>query len=174
VRAAFECGWSLGGLPRPEAQVDYYDEQGGHVARADLVVQGAVREYDGREQRLRKDVFTHDRRRQNELVDRGVELRRYTGTDVTAGSAVRLCASVRAAIAAAAARPAPRVTQGPTRCGRHASSRDPRGQTSTPPASRPPDMAMIYAEVPHRRRVGGTMTKIGGQGWRLPLAGSSS
>lgn len=103
----------LGGLPRPEAQVDYYDEDGEHLARADLVLRGAVLEYDGREQRLRKGVFTHDRRRQNVLVDRGVELRRYTGSDVTQASAAQLCASVRSAVSAAGRRPAPRVSRGP-------------------------------------------------------------
>jgi hypothetical protein len=103
----------LGGLPRPEAQVDYYDDDGHHVARADLVVDGAVLEYDGREQRMRKDVFVRDRRRQNALVDHGAELRRFTGSDVTSARTQWLCGQVRKAVARAASRPAPSLRRGP-------------------------------------------------------------
>ena len=87
----------LGGVPRPEAQVDYYDGRGVHVGRVDLVVGGALLEYDGREQRLRKDVFGSDRRRQNRVLDLGGELRRYTAEDVRPGRAAALCAEVLAA-----------------------------------------------------------------------------
>lgn len=103
----------LGGLPRPEAQVDYYDEHGIHLGRADLVLEGVVLEYHGREQRLRKDVFAHDRHRQNGLVDRGVELRRFTARDVAASRRIWLCGQVLRAVAVAASRPAPTVVRGP-------------------------------------------------------------
>jgi hypothetical protein len=102
----------LGGLPRPEAQVDYYDARGGHVARIDLVIEGLLLEYDGREQRLRSEVFGADRQRQNRLVDLGGDLRRYTSTDVTPRAAVALCSSVRAALAASAG-PSARLHRGP-------------------------------------------------------------
>lgn len=106
-------GLVLEGLPRPEAQVDYYDEYGRHVARVDLVLEGVLLEYDGREQRLRKQVFVHDRRRQDALVDRGVELRRYASDDVRPSRTPWLAAEVRRAIRAAAGRPAPALFGGP-------------------------------------------------------------
>lgn len=102
----------LGGLPRPQAQVDYYNRAGEHVARADLVLEGAVLEYDGREQRLRKPVFVSDRRRQNALVEAGVELRRYVGADVVDARRAWLCAQVLRAVRAAAKRPAPELVRG--------------------------------------------------------------
>ena len=79
-------GLVLEGLQRPEAQVDLYDELGRHLARTDLVLEGVLLEYDGREQRLLKPVFAHDRRRQNALVDRGADLRRYSSEDVASMS----------------------------------------------------------------------------------------
>jgi hypothetical protein len=103
----------LAGLPRPEAQVDYYDEHGRHLARVDLVLEGVALEYDGREQRLRKDVFSRDRQRQNEVVDRGVELRRFTAPDVSAARQRVLAADVRRAMTLAATRPSPAVLRGP-------------------------------------------------------------
>lgn len=103
----------LGGLPRPEAQVDYYDLADEHVARADLVLEGAVLEYDGREQRLLKPVFTSDRRRQNALADAGVELRRYVAADVVDVRRAWLCAQVLRAVRAAAKRPPPALVRGP-------------------------------------------------------------
>lgn len=102
----------LGGLGRPEAQVDLYDTNGRHLARVDLVLDGVVLEYDGREQRLRRTVFARDRSRQNTLVDAGVELRRYTATDVHADGRARLCAEVRRAVAKAAGLPPPAVQRG--------------------------------------------------------------
>ena len=106
-------GLVLEGLPRPEAQADLYDEGGRHLARVDLVLDGVLLEYDGREQRLRKPVFVHDRRRQNALVDRGAELRRYSGEDVAPVRRSWLAAEVRRALRAAAARPAPALQRGP-------------------------------------------------------------
>lgn len=102
----------LGGLPRPEAQVDYYTEDGEHLARVDLVVRDVLLEYDGREQRLQKPVFVHDRRRQNSLVDRGAELRRYSSEDVAPARRGWLCDEVARAIRAAASRPPAVLLQG--------------------------------------------------------------
>lgn len=106
-------GLVLGGLPRPEAQVDYYDVHGQHVARVDLVLDGVLLEYDGREQRLLKAVFGRDRRRQNALADRGAELRRYVSDDVAPARREWLCAEVRRAVRAAATRPQPALLRGP-------------------------------------------------------------
>lgn len=102
----------LAGFPRPEAQVDYYGLDGLHLGRVDLVLLGVALEYDGREQRLEKAVFGRDRRRQNALVDAGVELRRFTAEDVTALAAAALREEVRRAVAAAAGRFAPDVLRG--------------------------------------------------------------
>lgn len=102
----------LGGLPRPEAQVDYYTEDGEHLARVDLVVRGVLLEYDGREQRLKKPVFVQDRRRQNSIVDRGAELRRYSSEDVAWVRRGWLCDEVMRAIAAAASRPPAALRRG--------------------------------------------------------------
>lgn len=102
----------LGGLPRPEAQVDYCTEDGEHLARVDLVIEDVLLEYDGREQRLQKPVFVHDRRRQNSLVDRGAELRRYSSEDVAPVRRGWLCDQVTRAIRAAASRPPAALVRG--------------------------------------------------------------
>lgn len=106
-------GLVLEGLPRPEAQVDLYLSSGEHVARVDLVIDDVLLEYDGREQRLRKPVFVHDRRRQNALVASGAELRRFSSEDVRPARRSWLAAEVRRAIRLAARRPAPELVRGP-------------------------------------------------------------
>lgn len=106
-------GLVLEGLPRPEAQVDLYTVTGQHVARVDLVLEGVLLEYDGREQRLRKPVFVQDRRRQNALADGGAELRRFSSEDVRPARRSWLAAEVRRAVALAASRPAPALVPGP-------------------------------------------------------------
>lgn len=106
-------GLVLGGMARPQAQVDCYDSDGQHLARVDLVLDGVLLEYDGREQRLRKPLFVHDRRRQNALVDRGAELRRFSSEDVAPARRPWLCAQVSRAVTLAAARPAPALLPGP-------------------------------------------------------------
>lgn len=102
----------LGGLPRPQAQVDLYDERRRHLARADLVLGGLVLEYDGREPHERDDVFVRDRRRQNALLDRHADVRRYTADDVRPGRAAALCTEVRRALTAAS-RLSPLLHRGP-------------------------------------------------------------
>ncbi len=84
-----------GGL-QPESQVDLYDDLG-HVARVDLVVDGVLVEYDGREAHLEPAAFTRERRRQTRLLEGGGVVRRYTAADVYRRSAEDLVAEVRRA-----------------------------------------------------------------------------
>jgi hypothetical protein len=102
----------LGGLPRPEAQVDLYDELG-HAGRSDLYLDGVVLEYDGREARLLKPVFVHERRRQNRLADLRLEIRRFTADDVFGRPAGAVCAEVRRALDLARVRDRTQVRRGP-------------------------------------------------------------
>lgn len=102
----------LGGVPRPEAQLDIYDDQG-HAGRSDLYLQGVVLEYDGREERLLKPVFVHERRRQNRLADTCLEIRRFTSHDVYVRPAASVCAEVMRAVALAADRDQSAVRRGP-------------------------------------------------------------
>lgn len=97
----------LGGLPRPEAQVDLYDDSGLHLARVDLLLAGALLEYDGRDRDIARDA-----RRQNALVDLGGHVRRYVSEDVGAGSAAVLCADVARAVRQAPVLP-PGLRRGP-------------------------------------------------------------
>ncbi|MQA84930.1 MAG: DUF559 domain-containing protein [Streptosporangiales bacterium] len=72
----------LGGLPRPEAQIDVRDRQGRHCGRLDLGYR-QVRlgiEYDGEHHR---EAWEEDIQRQNRLRAAGWSLLRYTGNDVT-------------------------------------------------------------------------------------------
>lgn len=71
----------LGDLPRPEAQVDFYDQDGRHLGRADLHLDGVVLEYDGRVAHQDGEVFGHDRRRHNGLSDGGLDVRRFSSQD---------------------------------------------------------------------------------------------
>lgn len=102
----------LGGVPRPAAQVDVYDEDG-HVARADLLVEDVVLEYDGRDARLDKDVFVRERRRQTRLLETGLELRRFTSADVYVRPAAAVCADVLRAMEQARGRDRSRLRSGP-------------------------------------------------------------
>lgn len=102
----------LGGVPRPEAQFDVFDEQG-HVARGDLHLRGVVLEYDGREERLRKLVFIAERRRQTALAETGLELRRFTSSDVYVRPAAAVCAEVMRAVTQARGRDRSRLMTGP-------------------------------------------------------------
>ncbi|HEX6348087.1 MAG TPA: DUF559 domain-containing protein [Candidatus Dormibacteraeota bacterium] len=71
----------LGGLPRPQAQVDLYDGAGEHIGRVDLYYPShrLVIEYDGGTHR---DSLVRDNRRQNHLVGAGYRIRRFTAADV--------------------------------------------------------------------------------------------
>ena len=72
----------LGGLPRPEAQVEIREPQGSLSARLDLYYPDAKLgiEFDGNHHRL---ALVEDNRRQNSLLARfGIRLLRYTSSDV--------------------------------------------------------------------------------------------
>lgn len=71
----------LGGVPRPEAQVDFYDRHGVHLGRGDLHLDGAVFEYDGFAEHTAKTGFGHERRRGNSLSEGGLEVRRFSSDD---------------------------------------------------------------------------------------------
>lgn len=102
----------LGGVPRPEAQWDVYTDDG-HVGRGDLHLEGVVLEYDGREQRLRKGVFVAERRRQTQIADTGLELRRFTSHDVYVRPAAAVCADVLRAVHQAQGRDRSALRTGP-------------------------------------------------------------
>jgi hypothetical protein len=102
----------LGGLPRPEAQRDIYDDEG-HVGRVDLEIDGAVFEYDGRESRLLKQVFVHERRRQTGLAQLELEIRRLTSADYYVRPAAVVCAEAWRAVEMARGRDLSRVRRGP-------------------------------------------------------------
>lgn len=103
----------LGGLPRPEAQFDVYDDRGVHCGRGDLHLEGVLLEYDGREERLKKSRFNSDRRRRGRISDVGFEIREFTGADVYQRTDADVCAEVLRAIAQAAPRDRSRVRSGP-------------------------------------------------------------
>ena len=71
----------LGGLPRPEVQVELRDGRGSFLARPDLLYSAArlAIEYDGTTHR---DNLVADDRRQNRLQRAGYQLLRYTSPDV--------------------------------------------------------------------------------------------
>lgn len=100
-----------GGIEDLDVQHDVYDESG-HAGRADLHVKGVLLEYDGREERLKREKFTADRQRQNRLSDTGSEIRRFTASDVYKKSAARLAAEVRRPVGIAATR-TPTARKGP-------------------------------------------------------------
>lgn len=102
----------LSGLPRPEAQLDVYDDEG-HVGRVDLHLDGVVLEYDGRASRLLKQVFVHERRRQTRLAELGLEIRRFTSEDYYVRPALAVCMDVRRALEMAGGRDRSRVLSGP-------------------------------------------------------------
>ncbi|MCW2779226.1 MAG: hypothetical protein JWN17_2951 [Frankiales bacterium] len=102
------------GLPGVEPQVDLYDADG-HVARADLLVDGlVVVEVDGREAHTAAEAFVRDRRRQNRLLAAGVELRRFSAADVTGARLSWACTEVARALVVARGRPPARVRRGPS------------------------------------------------------------
>jgi uncharacterized protein DUF559 len=71
----------LAGLPRPEAQVSPFGEQGNFLGRSDLYYRShrLGLEYDGA---LHRDNLAQDNRRQNRLVNAGYQLLRFTAADI--------------------------------------------------------------------------------------------
>lgn len=102
----------LGGVPRPQAQFDLYDEVG-HCGRADLYLDGVVIEYDGRASHSGRDEFTGERRRQSRIAELGCEIRRFTAPDYYLRSAQSVCAEVLRAVAQAKERSRPGLWSGP-------------------------------------------------------------
>lgn len=111
MESRFRMRLVLGGVPRPQAQFDVYDEQG-HVGRTDFHLDGVVLEYDGRQQRLERTAFVHDRRRQTRLAETGLELRRFTSDDVFVRPSAAVCAEVLRAVSQAAGRDRSRLRSG--------------------------------------------------------------
>ena len=87
----------LAGLPRPQAQVPLYDDQGRFLGRADLYypTHRLVIEYDGGTHR---DRMIEDNRRQNRLVRAGFLVLRFTAPDVL-GAPESVVAQVRGVLA---------------------------------------------------------------------------
>ena len=102
-----------GGVPRMDVQLDVYDEHGQHVGRGDLHLDGVVVEYDGRKERLERERFTSDRRRQTAFAELALEVRRFTAPDVYQRSDASVAAEVLRAARQAAARDRSRVRGGP-------------------------------------------------------------
>jgi very-short-patch-repair endonuclease len=87
----------LGGLPRPQAQVDLHDANGRFLGRADLYYPShrLVIEYDGGTHR---NSLVQDNRRQNQLLAAGYTIRRFTAPDVL-GAPDRVVAQIRGELA---------------------------------------------------------------------------
>jgi len=85
----------LSGVPRPELQVDLFDQLGNHLGRADLYYpdQRLVIEFDGATHR---HSLVEDNRRQNRIRAAGYRLLRFTAADLRNQAAV--AAQVRAEI----------------------------------------------------------------------------
>jgi len=85
----------LSGVPRPELQVDLFDQLGNHLGRADLYYpdQRLVIEFDGATHR---HSLVEDNRRQNRILAAGYRLLRFTAADLRNQAAV--AAQVRAEI----------------------------------------------------------------------------
>lgn len=112
MESRFRMRLVLGGVPRPQAQFDVYDDEG-HAGRTDFHLRGVVLEYDGREERLKKPVFVAERRRQTRIAETGLELRRFTSDDVFVRPAAAVCAEVMRAVAQAGGRDRSRLRSGP-------------------------------------------------------------
>jgi very-short-patch-repair endonuclease len=89
-----------GGLPRPEVQTNLYDQQGGFIGRVDLYYPTArvAIEFDGSNHR---DRLVADVRRQNQLINAGFTVLRFTSADVL-GRPQDVIAEVRGALALSA------------------------------------------------------------------------
>lgn len=98
LRVTLLCG----GVGAFEPQVDWYDEQGRHLGRSDLHLDGVVLEYDGAVVHSAPPAFGRDRQRHNALSAAGLEVRRFTAQDVRAPE--RVLEVVRGALRSAAGR----------------------------------------------------------------------
>lgn len=112
MESRFRMRLVLHGVPRPQAQLDVYDDDG-HVGRVDLHLRGVALEYDGRKERLDKQVFVAERRRQTRLAQTGLELRRFTSADYYVRPAAAVCAEVMRAVVQAEGRDRSRLCSGP-------------------------------------------------------------
>ena len=134
MESRLRMGFVLAGGPRMEAQRDLYDEHGHHCGRADLFLDGVVVEYDGRDSRLDRGRFTHDRRRGNDLANLALEIRRFSADDYYGRTDRQRLQELERALALAAERrprwvfgpdtlPKPRLRPLPTRAeGRRAAA----------------------------------------------------
>lgn len=131
METRLRLAFAAGGLHALAVQYDLYGE-GGHVGRGDLFGKGVVLEFDGRAQRLDRDVFVAERRRQTGIAELGVELRRFTAADVYGRTPADLAAEVMRAEVLARGRKAtlltgpdtlrrPRLRPLPTLAGRYLS-----------------------------------------------------
>jgi len=95
----------LGGLPRPQAQVRLYNEDGQFLGRPDLYYpqRRLAIEFDGGTHR---DSLVADNRRQNLILSAGIGLLRFCGADVL-GAPHSVLWQVRSALATAAKLPLP-------------------------------------------------------------------
>lgn len=103
----------LAGGPRMPAQVDLYDDLGGHRGRSDLFLDGVSVEYDGRASRLEKVKFTGDRSRGNDVSDLEVEVRRFSGAMYYRTTPAQRLATLMSALRIAQGRTRPRLRFGP-------------------------------------------------------------
>lgn len=117
------------GLTGLDVQHDVWTRDG-HVGRADLHVDGAWVEFDGREVHQRRELFTAERRRQTRIAEAGYELRRYTADDLVRPP-VLLVGEIRRAVVLA-------------------STRDRSGTTTGPDTLRPPRLRPLPTLAPRR------------------------
>lgn len=95
----------LGGLPRPEAQVDLYTRNGQHVGRTDLYLNGVALQYDGFDPHTQdKRVFSKDRSQRNSFDEIGVVARHFTSDDIYRKPWSALLGTVRRALTEARSR----------------------------------------------------------------------
>ncbi len=99
----------LAGGPRMRAQVDLYDELGGHRGRCDLYLDGVSVEYDGRASRLELAKFSGDRTRGNGVADLEVEVRRFTSASYYGSTPAHRLDVLRSALEIARGRTRPRL-----------------------------------------------------------------
>lgn len=100
-----------GGLSGLDVQYDVWTDTA-FVCRADLHLGGVVVEFDGRTVRLRRSLFTPERRRQTRIAEAGFELRRFTQDDLDERTPSSLADEVRRAVVLAASRDRSRVVPG--------------------------------------------------------------